>query len=152
MPDSPPLSSTPPTANSPERADRLLAMAAYLGCLVGLWLIAPIAVYALRRTRSRFAAHHAVRALLVHLAAIAVSFVGTLVVVFTSLALIFIDPQALFGLLLWGALMASLLVYLVIVVVAAVQALHGRVDRDSRLGRATEWLLAQDAGVPADDG
>jgi hypothetical protein len=109
--------------------------------------------YALRRTRSRFAAHHAVRALLVQLAAITVSVVGSLVVLFTSLALVLIDPQALlFGLLLYGALMAGLLVYLVIVVIAAVQALHGQVVRDSRLGRATEWLLAQDVGVPADDG
>jgi uncharacterized Tic20 family protein len=153
MPDAPPLPWTPPTASPPAGADRLLAVAAYLGCLIGLWLIAPIAIYALRRTRSRFAAHHAVRALLVQLAAITVSVVGSLVVLFTSLALVLIDPQALlFGLLLYGALMAGLLVYLVIVVIAAVQALHGQVVRDSRLGRATEWLLAQDVGVPADDG
>ncbi len=138
----------------PEHADRWLAVAAYLGFVVGLWLIAPIAVYLLRRRRSRFVAHHAVQAGLLHL------LFGPLLTVCVVLAVILgvvatlvVDMAGGFGveiliLLGWCCWLVPAGIHVGLTVGAAWRAYRGRVDTASRLGRMSEWLLAHDRGLP----
>ncbi|WP_438011037.1 DUF4870 domain-containing protein [Sorangium sp. So ce321] len=48
--------------------ERMLAGAAYLSTLVGLWVVGPAALYAWKRHHSRLVAFHAVQAVLLNLA------------------------------------------------------------------------------------
>ena len=58
---------TPGAASVPSQDDRALAAFAHLSFLTGLWLIAPIAIYFLKRKESRFVAFHALQAIFVQL-------------------------------------------------------------------------------------
>lgn len=144
-----------PPAPSSSSLDRLLAGAAYLGYLVGLWLIAPIAVYVLRRRRSRFAAGHAAQAAILHLLLVALLTVCVLLATITGLvAVLFVDvTSSLFTieclvLLGWCSWLVPLGIHFALTLRGAGRAARGRVDTDSRLGRMSGWLLAQDHGLP----
>lgn len=140
-----------PTAE-PGAADRALAVAAYLGCLVGLWLIAPLAVYVLRRRCSRFAAHHAAQAALLQLLFGALLTVCLLLAaILGSLALFVLDPPSMVSwivLLGWGGWLVPVVLHLVLTLRSVWRAGRGRVAAGSRLGRMAEWLLAHDPGLP----
>lgn len=53
-----------PSAVEPQE-NRLLAALAHLSFITGFWLIAPIAIYVVKRKESRFVAFHALQAVLV---------------------------------------------------------------------------------------
>lgn len=63
-------------SQEPNQDDRLLSAAAYLSVLLGFWFIAPIAIFILKRDKSRFVAHHALRALALHILWSVVSVAG----------------------------------------------------------------------------
>lgn len=151
----PSASPTSPSAG-PGHSDRLLAAAAYLGGLVGLWLIAPIAVYALRRRHSRFVAHHAVQAALVHLllGLLLTISVSLMTLVASALLLARTGPPGagLLIVLAWGSWLLPFMVHLGLTALAVIRAGRGRIDTTSRLGRWTGWLLAQDPGLAAPAG
>lgn len=145
-----PAISPSPAANQPEPIDRVLAVAAYLGYLVGLWLLAPIAVYLLRRRRSRFAAHHAAQAAVLHLLLGLLLTVAVLLVTIVGGVVMVLADGTGVNLLLWLAWTSWLLpagLHLGLTCLAAARAGRGRIDLRSRPGRAAEWLLAQDPGV-----
>lgn len=135
---------------APTKADRLLAAAAYLGLLLGLWLVAPVAIYLYRRQESRFVAHHAARAALLHLACLALLVLCSLLLSLLTLALA-TSPSTtallVYALLAWLGGLLPYLASLVVLVLAAVRASQGREDRTTRLGRAVEWLLRHDRAV-----
>lgn len=132
-----------------ERADRWLVLIAYLGLFVGLWLIAPIAVYLLARRRSRFVAHHAALAALMHLLFGPLlglcGLVGSLLGV--GLALVLggagVTPHVL-ALVSWASVLAPFAAMVGYTALAAWRAWHGRLDPTTRLARAAAWLLAHD--------
>jgi uncharacterized Tic20 family protein len=59
-----PLAAAPAT---PSQDDRMLAAVAHLSFLVGFWLVAPIAIYCVKRKESRFVAQYALQAAFVQL-------------------------------------------------------------------------------------
>lgn len=146
-----PSAASPSTPASDARSDRMLAAAAYLGSLVGLWLLAPIAVYALRRRYSRFAAHHAAQAAILHL------LLGLLLTVTVVLSTLLASTLLVVGTgplgadlliaLAWSSWLVPSAIHLGLTAVAVLRACRGRVDTTSRLGRWAAWLLAQDPGL-----
>jgi uncharacterized membrane protein len=63
----------------PKQDDRMLAAAAHLSFVTGFWLIAPIAIYVIKRKESRFVAYQALQSAILHVFWIAsgvVSFFG----------------------------------------------------------------------------
>jgi uncharacterized membrane protein len=50
----------------PTQDERLLAACAHLSFLTGFWLVAPIAIYAVKRKESHFAAFHGLQAAVAH--------------------------------------------------------------------------------------
>ena len=143
------------SAPKPEHADRWLAVVAYLGFLVALWLVAPIAVYLLRRRRSRFAAHHAVQAALLHLLLGPLLTVCVLLATISGLvAALVVDSTGggfgveIFILLGWCSWLVPAVIHVGLTGCAAWRAFRGRIDTTSRLGRMTRWLLAHDRELP----
>lgn len=61
-----PLPTAVPAA-TPSQDDRVLAACAHLSFLAGFWLVAPIAIYVIKRKESRFVAFHALQAVMVQL-------------------------------------------------------------------------------------
>lgn len=150
-----PAPSSAASSHEPGPADRLLAVLAYLGYLVGLWLVAPIGVYLLRRRRSRFVAHHAAQAILLHLLfGLLLSVCGLLAGLVGLVAVLMIDGSSspltvdFLIVLAWGSWLAPLSIHIGLTVIAVWLAYRGRVDPGSRLGRMTRWLLAHDPGLP----
>jgi uncharacterized membrane protein len=148
------LPSSAPSAVEYELADRSLAVAAYLGYLVGLWLIAPIAVYLLRRRRSRFVAFHAAQAILLHLLFGALLTVcGLFATLVGAIAVFVFGASSTFGVefflvLGWGSWLAPTAIHVALTAISAWLAHRGRVDPASRLGRMTLRLLSHDPGLP----
>src|ERR1700689_5847212 len=58
------LASAP--SKMPAQDDRLLAAVAHLSLFTGLWLVGPVAVYAIKRKESHFAAFHGLQAAIAH--------------------------------------------------------------------------------------
>ena len=74
-PNAPPPGSPPPAMpaeGARTQEERLLAAAGYLGYFTGFWLVVPIVIYVFYRDKSRFVAHHALRAALYHILAVPV--------------------------------------------------------------------------------
>jgi uncharacterized Tic20 family protein len=160
IPAAPPPGSPPPTApvvSSTTQEERILAAASYLGYVAGFWLIVPIVIYVLKREQSRFVAHHALRAVLLHLLAVPVLILGWLLAMVGSFALasVFEDrrPDSAFGAaFLVTTVLAWLLpwfAFLVVTVLGAVRAFQGRIQTGSLFGRIVERLLGQDRTVTA---
>lgn len=157
---------TPPNAAPPGQPstqisseDRLLVAFMYLSYFTGFWLVVPALVYAFKRDTSRFVAHHALRAVIVHLLAIPVLLVSTvfyLVCVFGVAALLQgtghqnEDLAALLvGLFSIGAWLVPSGLYLAFCVLATLRAAQGRVDTTSLLGRTVERWLGPDKAAAA---
>ena len=149
---------SPPTPHQlpPNAGDRLLAALAYFGYLAGLWLLAPIAVYFLRRRHSRFVAHHAIIALLVHLMLVPLGALLTALGFSLAIAVVTIlegsmgpDAPVLEAALVAVGFtaLAPVVITVAITLVAALRAYQGHLDPHTRLGRASESLLRQDPGV-----
>lgn len=141
---------------TPDSGDHILAAFAYLGYLAGLWLLAPIAVYLLRRKHSRFVAHHAVRALLIHLLMVPLGLALSVLAISLGIGVVASFPvgvgsgPGLTALLMMALAFTSLAptaILLIITLVAALRAYQGRLDPHTRLGRASESLLRQDPGL-----
>ncbi len=160
-PIAPPPGSPPPTAPigaTPSQEDRLLAAAAYVGYFTGFWLVVPIVIYVLKREKSRFVAHHALRALILHVMAVPVfvlSWMFGLVLTFGLAGWMERGGHRHDNdLLSLGIALASILgwvipwlVYLLVCVLAAVRAFQGRTSTTSLLGRVVERFLGQDKTV-----
>lgn len=157
---------TPPAAapsTDPSQEDRLLAAAAYIGYFTGFWLVVPIVVYVVRREKSRFVAHHAMRAVLLHLVLIPLSFLCMVLSLVASVILVTAlhgpgphshDRESLLAgvtmLVFWGSWLLPMFLYLIVTVLAAIRAFQGRMNRTSLLGRLSDWFLAKDRSVPVD--
>lgn len=162
-PAAPPRGSPPPTLPTgpiPSQEDRLLAAAAYLGYVTGFWLVVPIVIYVLKRDKSRFVAHHALRALVLHLVAVPVFVVSWVVGVGLPFAVAaFVEhggkrhdsdfASIAFAVALVLGWLLPWLAYLGICVVATVRAMQGRVDTTSLLGRTVEGWLGRPTPVPS---
>lgn len=156
-PGSPPPAAPPGAATDTTKEERLLAAAAYLGYFTGFWLIVPIVIYVFKREQSRFVAHHAVRAVLLHLIALPLFLLGwVLGAVVHILLLHAFDDRGRHASGGAGALVMGLTVlawglpwiaYLALTAVAALRAFQGRVQTTSLLGRFVERLLGQDRTV-----
>ncbi len=143
----------------PSQEDRLLAAAGYLGYFTGFWLVVPILIYVLKREKSRFVAHHAMRAVLLHLLAVPLGIVCGVVSMAIGIAtMVAIQPHGggrgdesamagLFALFVWGSWIFPFLVYFVVTVLASIAAFQGRVNTTSMFGRLSEWALKQDKSV-----
>lgn len=147
----PPPGSPPPAAPATlSQEDRLLAAAGYLSYITGFWLVVPIVIYALKRDKSRFVAHHAMRALIFHILILPMTLLSWLLVVGLSVGIAaalhgghrepglgegFVSMMWLLGMALpW-------LVFLVVCGVAALRAFDGRMVTTSLLGRLVERLI-----------
>lgn len=140
---------------TPEPGDRILAAFAYLGYLAGLWLLAPIAVYLWRRKHSRFVAHHAVRALIVHLLLVPLAVLLTMFGFSLGMAAVTsVDANVgsgistIFAFALLAACLTGFtpgLITLIVTLVPAFRAYQGHLDPHSRLGRISESLLRTDS-------
>ncbi|MBK8258817.1 MAG: DUF4870 domain-containing protein [Polyangiaceae bacterium] len=160
--DAPPPGSPPPTApaeSTPSQEDRILAALSYLGYFLGFWLLIPIVIYVLKREKSRFVAHHALRAVLLHLIAIPV-FVFSYVLAFASAAAMAIsleprgrEAREWFGGLTVGvwlfAWVIPWVIYLLVTGLSAVRAFQGRMNVKSMMGRLVESFLGKDKTVEA---
>lgn len=158
-PGSPPPTGTPP--GDPSQEDRLLAAAAYLGYFTGFWLVVPIIVYVVKREKSRFVAHHAMRALILHLVAVPLGIVCALVSMAVGIGtMVALGPKSgrgnedvmagLFVFFVWGSWLLPFLLYFVMTVLASIRAFQGRVNKLSWVGRLAEWFLRQDKTVAAE--
>ncbi len=148
-----------PSSTISAQADRWLAVAAYLGMFVGLWLIAPLAVYLLRRRHSRFVAFHAAQAALLHLLfGLLLTVCAVLAAILGVLVLLLLDarssPMGVECLLAlgWGSWLVPTTIHIGLTVIAARLAYRGAIDPDSRPGRVTTWLIGHDPGLPPADG
>jgi uncharacterized Tic20 family protein len=56
---------SPAAVPVPSQDERLLAACAHLSFLTGFWLVAPVAIYVIKRKESRFVAFHALQAAVV---------------------------------------------------------------------------------------
>jgi hypothetical protein len=133
--------------------DLLLAALAYLSLFLGLWLIAPLAVYLVRREGSRFVAHHAAAAALLHLAAVplgvaALGMSALLGVGLLSFALGALGHPTFAAFAVFGAWLGPILVCLLVTVWPAIRAARGHMGLTSPVGRMAASLVALDRGVP----
>lgn len=150
---------SPPAAPAePSQEDRLLAAAAYLGYITGFWLVVPIVIYVVKRERSRFVAHHAMRAVILHLVAVPLGIMAFVVSLAVGIGtMVSLAPKGgrggedmmagLFVLFVYGSWIVPFLIYFVVCVLAAIRAFQGRTNTGSWLGRLAEWFLRQDRSV-----
>lgn len=147
-----------PPANEPSQEDRLLAAASYVSYFTGFWLIVPIAVYVYRREKSRFVAHHAIRALLFHLFLIPAFVLGMILSFGIAIGLATSADAStmrshqgaftgLFAILTWTAWILPLLIHFMLSVILAIGAFQGRIQTKSMMGRLAEGILGHDKGV-----
>lgn len=154
----PPQGPAPTTPETPSNEDRMLAAISYASYFTGFWLIVPIVIYLYRREKSRFVAHHALRAVLLHIALVPVAILAV-VLGFTLAVVVGIsfeksgsrgNEQVVAGvlaLLVYGSAMLPFLIFFIVTAIAALRAFQGRVDTRSWMGRITEWGLGKDASV-----
>lgn len=145
----------PPSDISQE--DRMLAAAAYVSYFLGFWIVAPAAIYVLRREKSRFVAHHAIRAIIVQGLLVPVVALGFLLSFFAALLVASVsapragEPSgavvALFALSVWGGWLIPFMIHLATTIFMAIAAFQGRIQTRSLLGRLTERILGQDKSV-----
>lgn len=155
-PSAPPPGTPPPGPPSPpvSSEDRLLVAFVYLSYFTGFWLVAPVIVYVFKRETSRFVAHHALRAVIVHLLAIPVFIVSAILYLFLAFGLAALlqstgrGNDELHGLLVVVLSTAGWLLpgclYLGLCVLATMRAAQGRLDTTSLLGRTVERWLGPD--------
>ncbi|HEY0137872.1 MAG TPA: DUF4870 domain-containing protein [Nannocystis sp.] len=137
-----------PAPTGPDSTDRLLAGSAYASSLLGLWLVVPLIIYCVRREQSRFVAYHAMRAMILQCACVALGVLGlvlamTLLHAPTTPGTVIELGSAVF--LLFALLVPAL--HVVLAVIAMVLAFRGRTNRRALFARTTERILRRDAGV-----
>lgn len=161
---SPTASPTPPPGTFPapppddiSQEDRLFAAAAYLSYFAGFWMVAPAVIYVLRREKSRFVAHHAIRAMLIQGFLIPAVLAGFILSLSVGILLASAGERAarhssgaftaFWALMIWGSWLLPIFVHLAITVLTAISAFQGRIRPDSLLGRLTERILSHDKSV-----
>ena len=136
-------------APMPKQEDRLLAAVAHLSFIAGFWLIAPIAIYLIKRKESRFVAFQALQSAILHifwlLSGVGSFFAFVLLMMATDLsgrfaagALGMFIPFLVMG----GGGMLILLVH----VYAAYEAWSGRSWSVPLAGRLTASIMGADEG------
>ncbi len=162
-PNAPPPGSPPPAMpaeGARTQEERLLAAAGYLGYFTGFWLVVPIVIYVFYRDKSRFVAHHALRAALYHILAVPVfllSWILSFAITF-GVAIAMSDRRgAGAGRGDWEGMAISTLwmvtfvlpwvIYVAICGVAAIRAFQGNVRTGGLVGRLVERFLAQEKTV-----
>ena len=138
------LTASPPVENT-TRDDRLLAGLAHLAFLGGFWLVAPVAIYVLKRKESPFVAFHALQATFLALAAIPFTIgawilgmalsIGGALLVGERIAPVFAFTW-MFAIILPGLCVA------VVALVAGLRALRGESWSIPLLGRLARQVLA----------
>jgi len=139
-----PSSSVPTTAT-----DRRLAGAAHVTSLLGPWVILPFILYMFQRERSRFVAHHAMRAIVLQLAFVIACLTGMALGTSTLTTLMFL-PEFFVQLMLYQmyAFVGFLvLIYVALILIAMVRAFSGQTDTGSLFARASDAVLERDARV-----
>ncbi|MFO0588299.1 MAG: DUF4870 domain-containing protein [Polyangiaceae bacterium] len=160
----PPPGSPPPTVSQDQisQEDRILAAVSYVGYFTGLWLVAPIVIYVVKREKSRFVAHHALRAALLHMLAIPVFFASwilALVLAFTVAVLVDNGHHGRGDQIMGGFVLVLYVlgwalpwfVYLLVCGLAAIRAFQGRLRTTTLLGRLVERMLGSDKTVAPPD-
>jgi uncharacterized membrane protein len=150
MPDLVPVAPAAPLEPLPTQENRLLAAVSHLSFFAGFWLVAPIAVYVLKRKDSRFAAFHALQAALVQVlfgATVTVGAIGCLVL--TVFAGLLHSPALAVVLTVVPVLALATLALgvMAVHVVAAHLAWQGRTWSIPVAGRLARAIIGADEGA-----
>jgi hypothetical protein len=139
-----------PSAGEPQE-NRLLAALAHLSFISGFWLVAPIAIYVVKRKESRFVAFHALQAVLVQVVfgvVMTLGFIGFVILMAVAggrrsdtLAMV------VFALPLCG-LALGLLTLFTVHAVAAFRAWRGEGWSIPLVGGLARAIMGADTGVP----
>lgn len=143
----------PPT--TPTQEDRLIAALAHLSFLSGFPMVAPLAIYAIKRKESRFIAFHAMQAAVAHAMFCTTALVGG---VFFMAVYLIVDPSlgtpghhpVLGAVAMIAPLLALLMMPLVLLLVqslAAYSAWQGRSWAIPIAGRLARGILGADQGI-----
>ena len=136
------------TRRSDGEGDRLIAAAAHLLPIAGFPILGPLAIYAWKRSESRFVAFHALQALGLHLAVSAVGIAWFVLWVLQMGAFALLGHAGWFaGVALMALLGLFLLTMFVAMVRAAMEAYRGREVRYPLIGTPIERFAARH--VPA---
>lgn len=147
MPD---LAPVPATAPMMTQEDRLFAAVSHLSFFTGFWLVAPIAVYVIKRKQSRFVAFHALQAALLQVIFGALTVVGAIVFVVLGVIAGVLHSPALVAVLTIVpllALAAGSLALCTIHAVAAYAAWQGRTWTIPVAGRLASGIIGADEGA-----
>ena len=138
------------TRRSPDRLpssdERVLAGVSHLAICGGFWLIAPLAIFLVKRKDSPFVAFHALQATLLALAAVPLGIASWLLALVVSVAgalLLGQDAAAVLPVLWLGPLLLPMLLVGATGVVAGVRAFHGRTWAIPVIGRFARAILAE---------
>ncbi len=136
----------------PPQEDRLLAAAAHLALFTGLWLVAPMAIYVIKRKESHFAAFHGLQAAIAHVLFSMVmtgGFFAFLVVtaVIGVTAASHHEVGALFGLIPLLGLLAGFSGLMIVLVYAAYAAWRGESWSIPIAGRIARAIQNADEGA-----
>jgi uncharacterized Tic20 family protein len=135
----------------PSQEDRLLAVCAHLGLLVGFWYVAPIAIYAIKRKESAFVSFHALQAIVAQIVFGAALVVGG--IAFTILGVVLAAAShdgaiaaaiTVFVLLLLGIASVGLVV---VHCIAAYNAWQGRIWSIPLAGGIARTIQGADEGA-----
>lgn len=140
-----------PAAQVPSNEECLLAALAHGAIFFGFWMVGPLAVYAMKRTESRHASFHAMQALVlwaIHVPVALIVGFGGLLLTFGLAAAMPHDKSGLLGGLIalgWlGCIAIPTAIFLVVSIVAAVRAYHGRTWSIPVVGGIARRLIALD--------
>ena len=129
------LAASPSPADLPSSNERLLAGFAHVGAVLGPFLVVPIVIYFLQRDKSRFVAHHALRAIMLYLGALVVVVMGVVVglMLLSGIPGLMSTNVMLIGFVgMYGFVLLACIIYLVLAVLAAVRAFGGEMDHHWR--------------------
>lgn len=142
------LNASPPD-DATTRDDRLLAGLAHLAFLGGFWLVAPVAIYVLKRKESAFVAFHALQATFLALAAIPLTIAAWIVLTAATFGGALLAGERLAPAFAFGWMFALVLPGLCVAMVslvAGVRAMRGESWSIPVLGRlARQGLTAPQA-------
>ena len=137
-----------PTPAGPDSNDRLLAGVAHASSLLGLWLIGPLVIYCVQREKSRFVAHHAMRAMVLQFAFMVMGIISLLGVTVLQSVAFASRTTLLIGAALFGCAILMPSIYVLLTVLAMVRAFRGQIARRALFAPTTEAILRRDAAVP----
>jgi uncharacterized membrane protein len=144
-----PVQPPPLPSNEPSGEDRMIAAAAHLAFLGGLWLVGPIVIYLWKRKTSPFVAVHAVQATLVSGLFLAMGMLAAVLALPGSLLLSLLVNSREAATVMSVAYLAAVLLALsplVLVIGGTVMALRGKVCAMPIIGKLAQRLLSTSSG------